>query len=1126
MQAESAKTQVLRYFSLLIVVALFACHDDSKESPEITSAAASDFEEEDQISVRLASDFRLSLWAPGPLLQNAVAIAIDDNGIAYVSETSRRKSSDIDVRQHRDWMVEDLALESRSETRAFHLRKLDPALSDQNTWQEDFNNDGLHDWRDLTVQTEIVRRIWDADGDGRADASAVFASEFQEMLTGVAAGVMAWKDDIFLTVAPDVWRLQDRNHDGVADERVSISHGYAVHIAYAGHDMSGLTMGPDGKIYWSIGDMGLDVIDLEGKHWPYPHEGSVMRCNPDGSEFEVFAHGVRNPQELAFDAYGNLISVDNDGDHAEEHERFIHILEGSDTGWRTYWQFGKYHLPGESYRVWIEEGLHLPHFPGQAAYVLPPLALAPDGPAGLAYNPGTALGERWNGYFFASYFTGSSANSKIQAFKLDLKGSTYKVSSTEDVLVGIVSTGISFGPDGSLFINDWKDSYDKKPEGRIWRLDVADEYRNPQRKRTQELLKSGLSPLKNSELQELLDYADMRIRLHAQFELVQRHDDQALADVARDTSKDLARLHGIWGLGQLARKGIDNKNHLIGLLHDQNIHVRAQSAKVLGESPDSHAVEDLVSLLTDPSDYVILHAAEALGKFADSSCFDALIKVLEERGLTDPHLRHAVIYALSRLGVENKIVALSTHPSTSVRLGATVALRYLASPGVQVFLGDADPLVVAEAARAIHDDLSIPVALSSLAKLASSNLGKNEALIRRVINANLRIGDAASAKRLVTLAENSNIALAMRSDALWALGYWPSPPLLDRVEGRYRKLPDRSVSDAKSALEPVVQTMFTSPHPEIRVAVLQLIGRIGYVRAESTVAAVFESEEQPHTVRLAALRALGDLQSSHVQGALTRALASAILPIRETALEMLSDLDLAEDQKVNLLSVVMSRGSIREQQRALAELAKMTSPNAENLLHEWMDRLTNNTAPGELQLDILNAIQSSPFTNLRDKAGNYLDAKDAQNQLVQFSESLYGGDSVKGRQIFYQNPLVQCIRCHRVGGQGGEVGPDLTRIATVLNREDLLISMVDPNARIAPGYGNAVINLRDGSEKVGTVQDHESSIILREADGLVSEIPSSDIESRESLPSAMLPVANILTKSEIRDLMAFLSTLR
>ena len=94
------------------------------EVPEVTRVGAADFEDEEKVAVQLAEGLELKLWAPGPLLSNAVALTFDQNGVAYVAETARRKSSDLDIRQHRDWMTEDLALQSIEDTRAFHLEKL------------------------------------------------------------------------------------------------------------------------------------------------------------------------------------------------------------------------------------------------------------------------------------------------------------------------------------------------------------------------------------------------------------------------------------------------------------------------------------------------------------------------------------------------------------------------------------------------------------------------------------------------------------------------------------------------------------------------------------------------------------------------------------------------------------------------------------------------------------------------------------------------------------------------------------------------------------------------------------------------------------------------------------------
>jgi hypothetical protein len=197
---------------LLSSLFLTSCGDDNANGKPILSfASEGDFSDSLNVSVQLADGFELVLWAPGPLLANAVAITFDNQGAAYVSETHRRKSSDLDIRQHREWMTEDLALQNLEDTKKFHLDKLARENSKQNSWLSDFNEDGFHDWEDLTVQSEHIRKIWDSDADGKADVSSLFAAEFNEMLTGVAAGIMFHDNEVYLTAAPNVYRLQDKD---------------------------------------------------------------------------------------------------------------------------------------------------------------------------------------------------------------------------------------------------------------------------------------------------------------------------------------------------------------------------------------------------------------------------------------------------------------------------------------------------------------------------------------------------------------------------------------------------------------------------------------------------------------------------------------------------------------------------------------------------------------------------------------------------------------------------------------------------------------------------------------------------------------------------------------------------
>ena len=156
-------------------------------------------------------------------------------------------------------------------------------------------------------------------------------------------------------------------------------------LATPATDMHGLKMGPDGRIYFSIGDRGLHV-KTEGRVVSNPHSGAVLRCNPDGSELELVATGLRNPQELVFDPYGNLFTGDNNADGGDK-ARWVHVIEGGDSGWSLGYQEMKQPTrlgPWNAEKIWNTQ------FDGQHANIVPPVAYLGNGPSGVTIHPGVA----------------------------------------------------------------------------------------------------------------------------------------------------------------------------------------------------------------------------------------------------------------------------------------------------------------------------------------------------------------------------------------------------------------------------------------------------------------------------------------------------------------------------------------------------------------------------------------------------------------------------------------------------------------------------------------------------------------------------------------------------------------
>lgn len=1085
-------------------------------------------EARESIVAKMAEGLELNLWASDSLAPDPIAMDIDNKGRIYLTRTNRQKNSEFDIRGYQHWMTSSISLQSVEDRRAFLRKTFAPELSEENNWFPDLNEDGSHDWKDLAVEKDEVWMLEDTNKDGMADVSKRILEDFNDEITDVAGALLVRDDDVFVGVGPDMWRLTDSNGDEVLDEKTSIAHGFAVHIGFGAHGMSGAIEGPDGKIYWGIGDIGGSLTTLAGEKHHLPNQGMIVRSNPDGSDFEVFARGLRNTHEFVFDVYGNIISSDNDGDHKGESERLVHIVEGSDAGWRSNWQYGKYTDPkNNDYKVWMDEELYKPRWEGQAAYIIPPIQNFHNGPTGMVYNPGTALGKDWLDRFFLVEFVGDPSRSHIWSFDLKPKGASFELDTDIDMLSGVLPTGIKFGPDGALYLADWINGWGTKNYGRIWKLDVADTKNDLEKERieTERLMTLDYEAQSNDELVKLLSYSDMRIRQKAQFALAKSTfwGYRKFKSVLEESSNQLAKIHATWGIGQIAANDLGKAEPLVALLSDEDPEIITQALKVLGDVKYSNASDNFISLLQHDNDRVKFYAAQALGRIENEEAVQPLLDMIVANADADVYLRHAAVLALSRIGQVEPISALDTNENRSLRIAAVLVLRRLQSPEVAKFLKDKDEYIVAEAARAINDDWSIEEALPALAQMLTQEQFKSEPIMRRSINAALRVGGDNEMRNLISFVKNTSFSSELRGEALAALGTWESPSVLDRVDGRLRGEVNRDGNLLRKELKQDIPLFLSDSSPEILIGVAKTLANLGMNDNNKDVYSVFSKNKSPE-VRASMLTALGKLQYEDIATAMKAGMGDKEQQVREAAVGLIAELDISKDALPSVVNPIFKTGTVREQQKILGVLAEMPIEKSETVLTSLIQKAGKNQLNDGVILDLIEAAEATKSETLITQLAVL---KKGAESADAYQETLQGGDWRGGRTVFNNNPTAQCVRCHALGGAGGVVGPAMDNIGNILTREQILESLIEPSARLAPGYGTVTVTLKNGQTSTGILEkETEHELILRTSDAEPLEIAHSRILKRENSISAMPAMGKLISKRELRDLIEYLSSMK
>jgi quinoprotein glucose dehydrogenase len=302
------------------------------------------------------------------------------------------------------------------------------------------------------------------------------------------------------------------------------------------------------------------------------------------------------------------------------------------------------------------------------------------------------------------------------------------------------------------------------------------------------------------------------------------------------------------------------------------------------------------------------------------------------------------------------------------------------------------------------------------------------------------------------------------------------------------------------------------------------VGALNLKEGGPALFALFEDGGLGAEARVEAIRALEAIEDSRLAEVARRSTTDPEAMVRTEGLRLLSGLE--PEEAMPILDAVLQRGTTPERQGALATLGGMESEQADRLLSEYLDRLLAGEVPGEVRLDLIEAAARRSAAEVREKLARYEAARPEGDALAPYLDSLEGGDARRGRRIFFERTEAQCQRCHKINGQGGEVGPVLSDVGAKRDRAYLLRSIVTPDAEIAEGFETLVVATSDGQVLTGIVkEDSEDSILLMDAEGKVTSVGKADIEeSRRGVSAMPVDLIKTLSRRDLRDLIEYLAS--
>lgn len=514
-----------------------------------------------------------------------------------------------------------------------------------------------------------IVKLVDSDNDGKVDKHTIFA------MADDPRGIIAMGDKVYvlhtvfskengLATGMDLVVFEDKNKDGVADGPSKpliehISNPKFLQSRGTDHATNGIRMGIDGWIYIAVGDFGFhDAIDRSGKKMTMLG-GGIVRVRPDGTEMEIYTHGMRNIYDVAIDPYMNIFTRDNTNDGGGWNIRFSNQIQSGEYGYPVLFQ----HNTDEIIPALIDLG-------------------GGSGTGSLFMDEDT-----WPAKYNHVPMMADWGRSQAYIHRVTPDGATY-TQKEEDFIKLSQITDLDVDASGRLYLAAWDGAgysgsaskgFVVRAVPKNWKYKAFPEVKKLSIKELVTILKSGSATA----------------RLDAQQELITRPAKQATEaawKLASDKSLPLyTRVAGIYAYEQIAGKsGVAN---LVKLAAENDVKEYVLRALTDRKSNLKDVPTELfLSAMKDANPRVQLAAEIGLGRLGRIEAAQALLSVkvpasfvAPAKGVEGPHatpnspiiLPHIAVRSLVKLNaVDASVKAIGTENSTI----ALWALRYMHDP--------------------------------------------------------------------------------------------------------------------------------------------------------------------------------------------------------------------------------------------------------------------------------------------------------------------------------------------------------------------------------------------------------------------------------------------------------------